>query len=87
MDLSILSEYMVFSVVLACLVVGYCIKHSIIFKWIKNDNIPTILAVVGLIVNLFISGFSLESAIFGAAMGLVSTGLHQAFKKYIEKSE
>lgn len=85
MDLSILAEYMVFVVVLACLIVGYCIKHASFLKWIKNDDIPVILAVVGLIINLFVSGFSIESAVYGAAMGLVSTGLHQAFTKQIEK--
>ena len=84
MDFNILSEYIVFVVMLGCLVVGYIIKHSSIFKWIKNDNIPAILAVVGLILNLFVSGFSIESAIYGAAMGLMSTGAHQAFKKFVE---
>lgn len=86
MDLSILSEYMVFVVMVACLVVGYIIKHATFFKFIKNDNIPAILAVVGLVVNLFVSGFSIESAVYGAAMGLMSTGLHQTFKKFVEKS-
>ena len=86
MDFSMLAEYMVFVVVLACLVVGYCIKHASFLKWIKNDDIPVILAATGLVINLFVSGFSIESAVYGAAMGLVSTGLHQAFKKHIEKT-
>ena len=87
MDFSILSEYIVFVVMLGCLVVGYIIKHASFFKWIKNDNIPVILAGVGLILNLFVSGFTLESAIYGATMGLMSTGLHQVFKNFVEKSE
>ena len=87
MDFNILSEYLVFVVMVACLVVGYIIKNATFFKWVKNDNIPAILAVVGLIMNLFVSGFSIESAVYGAAMGLMSTGLHQAFKKFVEKSE
>ena len=61
---------------------------NIIKKWIKDvDNkfIPTILTVFGALLNLAISGISVESAIFGAFMGLASTGLHQAFKQYIEK--
>lgn len=87
MDFTILTEYLVFVVMVACLVVGYIIKHATFFKWIKNDNIPAILALVGLIVNLFVSGLSIESAVYGAAMGLMSTGLHQAFKKFVEKSE
>lgn len=87
MDLSILNEYVVFVVFLACLEVGYLIKKASIFKWIKNDNIPVILAVVGLILNLFVSGFSIESAIYGASMGLMSTGAHQAYKNFIEKNK
>jgi prepilin signal peptidase PulO-like enzyme (type II secretory pathway) len=87
MDLSILNEYLVFVVMVACLVVGYIIKHATFFKFINNKDIPVILAVVGLIINLFVSGFSIESAVYGAAMGLMSTGLHQTFKKFVEKSE
>ena len=83
MDFTQLEKYFVLTVVLACLVVGYIVK-----KWIKDvDNkcIPTIVTVLGLILNLFVSGFTIESAIFGAFMGLASTGLHQVFKQYIEK--
>ena len=86
MDFNILSEYLVFVVMLGCLVIGYLLKHSNIFKFVNNKDIPVILAVVGLILNLFVSGFTIESAIYGAAMGLMSTGLHQAFKKYVEKT-
>lgn len=83
MDFTQLEKYFVLTVVLACLVVGYIVK-----KWIKdvdNKYIPTIVTVLGLILNLFVSGFTIESAIFGAFMGLASTGLHQVFKQYIEK--
>lgn len=83
MDFTIIEQYFVLTVVLACLVAGYIIK-----KWIKdvdNKYIPTIVTVLGLILNLFVSGFSIESAVFGAVMGLASTGFHQAFKQYIEK--
>ena len=87
MDFNMLSEYMVFVVMLGCLVIGYLLKHSNIFKFVNNKDIPAILAVVGLILNLFVSGFSIESAVYGAVMGLTSTGLHQAFKKYIEMNK
>lgn len=83
MDFTIIEQYFVLTVVLACLVAGYVIK-----KWIKdvdNKYIPTIVTVLGLVLNLFVSGFSIESAVFGAVMGLASTGFHQAFKQYIEK--
>lgn len=87
MDFSVLTEYFVFVVVLACLVVGYIIKHASFLKWINNDDIPVILAVFGALLNLLVSGLSVESAVYGAVMGLCSTGLHQSFKKYVEKSE
>lgn len=87
MDLNVLSEYFVLVVVVACLVVGYIIKHATFFKWINNDDIPAILAVLGAIVNSIVSGLTIESIVYGAVMGLASTGFHQAFKKFIEKSE
>ena len=84
MDFTNLTEHFVLVVVVACLILGYIIK-----KWIKDVNnkyIPTILAVVGLILNGLISGWSIESAVYGALMGLASTGLHQAFTRFIENA-
>ena len=87
MDFNLLNEYFVMVVMVACLVVGYIIKHATFFKWINNKDIPVILAVVGAILNCVVSGLSVESVVYGAVMGLGSTGLHQAFKKFVEKSE
>lgn len=87
MDFSILTEHFVLVVVLACLVVGYIIKHASFLKWINNDDIPVILAVVGAVLNPIVSGLSVETVIYGALMGLASTGLHQSFKKYIESEK
>lgn len=84
MDFSMIIEYFEFVIVLACLVIGYIIKHSSVFKWVKNDNIPLILAVVGAVLNPFVSGLSIESVVFGAAMGLCSTGLHQGFTTFVD---
>lgn len=85
MDFTILNDYFVVVVVVACLVIGYIIK-----KWIKdveNKYIPTILAIVGAVLNPVVSGLSVESIVYGALMGLASTGLHQAFTRFIEKNE
>lgn len=71
-------------VMVACLVVGYIIKHATFFKWIPNDDIPVVLAVVGSALNCVVSGFSVESIVYGAFMGLASTGFHQAFKAFVE---
>ena len=85
MDFTILTQYFVLVVLVACLVVGYIIKHASFFKWINNDDIPVILAVVGAIVNVLVSGLSVETVVYGAFMGLASTGLHQSFKNFITK--
>jgi hypothetical protein len=87
MDFAILTEHFVLVVILACLVIGYIIKHATFMKWLPNDDIPVILAVVGAVANLFVSGFSLESVVYGAVMGLASTGMHQAFQKWIDNTK
>lgn len=87
MNFSSLTEYFVVVVIVACLVVGYIIKHATFFKWVKNDDIPVILAVLGSIVNAIVSGISVESVVYGAVMGLASTGMHQSFKKFVENTK
>lgn len=85
MDFSIITDHFVIVVILACLVVGYIIKTS--FAFIPNKFIPTILAVLGAILNAVVTGVSVESIVYGAAMGLASTGMHQAFKQFIEANK
>lgn len=82
---AILSEHFVLVVALACLIVGYIVKHATFLKWVPNNDIPWILAVFGGILNIFVSGLSIESVVSGAFMGLASTGLHQIFKEFIER--
>jgi hypothetical protein len=82
MDFTQLTQYFVLVVMIACLVVGYIIKTS--FDMIPNKYIPTILAVVGAVLNMIVSGMSVESVVYGALMGLASTGLHQAFTRFVE---
>lgn len=84
-DFSELTQYFVLVVVVACLVVGYIIKTS--FDKVPNKYIPTILAFVGAILNVAVSGISVESVVYGALMGLASTGMHQAFTKFVENTE
>ena len=84
MDFTVLTEYFVLVVMVACLVVGYIIKTA--FDFIPNKYIPTILAILGAIINAIVSGLSVETIVYGALMGLASTGLHQAFKQFIENS-
>lgn len=82
MDFTILTENFVVVVLVACLIVGYLIKTS--FGFIPNKYIPTILAVLGAVLNAVVSGVSVDSIVYGALMGLASTGMHQVFKQWIE---
>lgn len=84
MDFTVLTQYFVLVVVVACLVSGYIIKHATFLKWIDNNDIPVILAVIGAILNVLVSGISVENVVYGSLMGLASTGMHQAFSKFIE---
>lgn len=85
MDFTQLTQYFVLVVLVACLIVGYLLKTT--FTSFPNNYIPTVLACVGLVLNLGVSGFSIESAVYGALMGLASTGLHQAFTRFVEGKE
>ena len=87
MDFSMITEHFVLVVLVACLAVGYIVKHATFLKWIPNDDIPIILAAVGAILNPIVSGLSVESVVYGAVMGLASTGLHQSFKAFVENNK
>lgn len=82
MDFSQLSNYFITVVVVACLIVGYIIKTS--FDKVPNKYIPTILAVLGAVLNAIVSGVSVYTIVYGALMGLASTGLYEAFRQYVE---
>ena len=82
---TIITENFVLVVVLACLIVGYLLKHT--FDFVPNKYIPAILAAAGAVLNAVVGGVSVDTIVFGAFMGLASTGLHQAFKNFIEKAE
>ena len=82
---TIITENFVLVVVLACLILGYLLKHT--FDFVPNKYIPAILAVFGAVLNAMVGGVSVDTIVFGAFMGLASTGMHQAFKNFIEKAE
>lgn len=83
-DFTVLQNEFELVVLVACLVVGYLIKHT--FDFIPNKYIPTILALLGAVLNVVVSGITLNAIVYGAVMGLASTGLHQAFTHFIENS-
>lgn len=83
-----LNEFMLPVVLGICACVGYVVK-----KWIPdvdNKYIPTIVAVLGIVLSIWISGWTItpEIVLCGMVSGLASTGMHQLFKQFIEnKSE
>lgn len=82
-----LNDYMLPIVLGICLCVGYIVK-----KWISdvdNKYIPTIVAVLGVFIATWISGWNItpEVILSGLISGLASTGMHQVFKQFIENKE
>ncbi len=85
MNLDFLTEYYIPVVVAACLVIGYCVKHTPILKWLDNHLIPGLLAVIGAVLGCIANGgLTLNNIVYGAFSGLASVGFHQIFKQWIE---
>lgn len=83
MDLAFLQSFCVPTIVGICLCVGYVVKNSLTF--IPNKYIPLIMALLGLILNIFINHvFTAEIILGGLFSGLASTGVHQFFKELIK---
>lgn len=83
-----LNGYIIAAVVIACLCVGYVFKHCVPSDKI-NKYIPLIVAVLGVVLNCWMNewAFTPEILVSGLVSGLASTGMHQVFKQFIEKSE
>ena len=80
-----INNYIVLVVLAVCLCVGYIIKNLVSSNKI-NRFIPLIMAVIGVMINLWVNSFKLTPEILlgGMVSGLASTGMHQAFKQMIE---
>ncbi len=83
--MEILTQYVVVAVVAICLAIGYVIKNSLDF--IPNKYIPLIMAVLGVILNIWINGWSFtpETLLGGLASGLASTGAFEAVRNLLNK--
>lgn len=82
-----LNEYMIPVVLGICLVIGFIVK-----KWIKdvdNKYIPTIVTILGAILAVWFNDWSItpEIILSGLVTGAASTGMHQLFTQYIDKTE
>lgn len=84
MDLTFLNDYLVLAIVGICLCIGYVIKTSI--TKIDNKYIPLIMAVLGVVLNVWLThGISPDVILGGMFSGLASTGMHQMFTNLINK--
>ena len=86
MNITGIENNYIFIVVVACLIIGYCIKHIPWLEKVSNQYIPTILSIVGAALGCIAYGtISLDNIVYGALSGLASIGLHQTFKTLITK--
>ena len=83
-----LNEYSVPVIVGICLCIGFILKNLVMTDKI-NKFIPLIVAVIGVVVNSWLNVWTVtpEILLSGMFSGLASTGMHQLFKQFIEKSE
>lgn len=80
-----LNEFILPVVLGICLCMGYLLKNMVGTEKI-NKYIPTIVAIVGVILSMWISNWNVtpEVILSGLISGLGSTGMHQIFKQFIE---
>lgn len=80
-----LNDYITLITVGICLCAGYVIKRT--FRSDKVHRfIPLIMAVLGIVLNMWMNlSISPEILLGGMVSGLASTGMHEAFKQFIEK--
>ena len=79
-----MNDYMILIVVGICLCVGYVLKNLVPSDKV-NRFIPLTMAVLGIVINVWLNAFAFTPEILLAGMisGLASTGMHQAFKQFI----
>lgn len=79
-----LNDYLVLIVVGICLCVGYVLKNIVPTDKV-NRFIPLLMAVLGVVINVWLNDFAFSPEILlgGMASGLASTGMHQMFKQFI----
>lgn len=85
--MEILNQYVVVIIMAICLCLGYIIKNSLDF--IPNKYIPLIMAIVGILLNIWLKGwtFTPEILLGGLASGLASTGAFELVRNISEKDK
>ncbi len=79
--IEILKEYLIVTIVLICLVVGYILKNIVTTDKI-NKFIPLIMAVLGVILSLWMHSwkFTPDILLAGLISGLASSGAYDGYK-------
>ncbi len=83
-----LNDFIVLIVLGVCLCVGFIIKHLI-----PDDNInrfiPLIMGVLGVLINVWISGWTISPEVLlgGLISGLASTGMYEMFAQFIKRKQ
>lgn len=87
MNITFLNEYAIPVIIGICLCLGYIIKTSI--NKINNKYIPLIMAIVGTLLNIWITkNISPTILLGGMFSGIASTGLYELFRNtFISKGE
>ena len=81
MSMDFLNSIMIPVIVSICLCIGFIFKS---WKKVPNKWLPTILAVIGVIVALWVNGWSAtpEIVLPGLVSGLGSCGLYDTYKHF-----
>lgn len=84
--MEMIQEYIVPVVLLICLVVGFLIKNCVPGEKV-NSFIPMIVAVLGVILTVWNSGWQFTPVILleGLASGLASTGMYEMFAQFLKR--
>ncbi|MFV0379476.1 MAG: phage holin family protein [Anaerorhabdus sp.] len=80
-----LEGYLNVLIIACCLLVGFILKMWI--KDVDNKYIPTVVAILGVILAFITNGISIDAFVVGGFSGLASTGLHQLVKQLMKSDK
>lgn len=78
-------DYMVIPIAVICFCIGYIIKNTPLFERVANEFIPLICGLLGMVLGIWMGGFTIQAIAEGLVSGLAATGFHQVYSQYIEK--
>lgn len=86
--LELFKDYFVLIIIGICMCVGYVLKNIVPTDKV-NKFIPLIMAVLGVVLNIWIAGWQLTPEILlgGLASGLASTGAYEGIKNLKQLAE